>query len=447
MNVLAEKTACLPRGAEPRRPARLLLSLSRMTSLTLALLLVIALVAISGIVGALKGAPAQEQYVAWSACAMLVLLAFVMLLLGRSATTRCLAIVTHHLRALSADKSVEVTPNRVPEDLKPVMAALVQYVDQVRARMDELRLQKKELDIQMRVAETERKNTEAIIFSISDAVLVIDSFGELILANTAAEALFDFEARRWRHRPIERILADKTLVALLKDARTTGEHSIPRQVEYCLARDGGSQTFNITLSTVVDAGGKSRGVVAVFHDVTREREVAQLKSDFVSAVSHELRTPLSSIKAYIEMLVDGEAHDEETRRQFYNIIDSETDRLQRLINNILNISRIESGMIDVHRQQVQVNDVTRGVLAMMKPQADDKDLQIECELQEYLPTIPADPDMLHQAILNILSNAVKYTPRGGRVRISTSLDDDRRQCASQGNPAKQTFWGQDRHVA
>jgi PAS domain S-box-containing protein len=327
MSVLAtDKTNPLPPAAASRtRPAACFFSMKKTTSLTLALLAVIAAVAGSGILGVLRAAPLREQYVAWSACGMLVILAIVILLIGRTTTLRSLGIIEHQLRELTRNDDLNPPGAPVPQDLRPVMCALLEYVNHVRTRVDELRLQKKELDVQMRVAEAERQNTEAIIFSISDAVLVLDSFGELVLANTAAEELFGFHAKQWRHRPIDRVLNDASLACLIKDARTIGEHSVRRHLEYSTLRDGRTQTFNITLSTVVDNHGQSRGVVAVFHDITRERESTQVKSDFVSAVSHELRTPLSSIKAYVEMLVDGEAHDENTRRHFYQIIESETD--------------------------------------------------------------------------------------------------------------------------
>jgi two-component system phosphate regulon sensor histidine kinase PhoR len=126
------------------------------------------------------------------------------------------------------------------------------------------------------------------------------------------------------------------------------------------------------------------------------------------------------------MLVDGEAHDEHTRKHFYQIIETETERLQRLINNILNISKIESGVIEVRRQQVQANEVARNVVAMMMPQAGEKRLTLTCETDEYLPRVVADKDMVHQAILNLVSNAIKYTPSGGRVEVSTAISDDGR---------------------
>ncbi len=392
--------------------------------LSVALLVVVTAVAVLGISGVTQSASSRDQYVAWAACGMLVCLAIVVLLLGRHMTQRALGHVEHQLRTLARDESrLQTIDTAVPDDLKPVMAAMSDYVGQVRARVDRLRLQKKELDIQTRAAEAEQRHTEAMIFSISDAVMVIDSFGELVLANTAAETLFNFRLTDCRQRPIERVLEDGSLVTLIKDARTADEGNARRQVEYSALRDGRTQTFNITLSTVIDAEGESRGAVAVFHDITREREIAQVKTDFVSAVSHELRTPLSSIKAYVEMLVDGEAHNEKTRREFYQIIESETDRLQRLISNILNISRIESGVVEIHRQSIQPNDVVKGVLDMMAPQANEKGVTLNSELGESSPCIWADRDLLHQAVMNLVSNAIKYTPQGGRVCVQTSIDE------------------------
>ena len=398
------------------------LSLKRMTSLILALLVVVAAVAVFGLYTVIQQTPAREHYAAWSACGMLVCAAIIVLLLGKYMLQRSMAVLEEQIRTLHRHDRLEPFRGSVPEELRSVTAAIADYVAHVRARYDRLRLQKKELDIQMRVADAERRNTEAIIFSISDAVLVIDSYGELVLANTAAEKLFNFRLADWRHRPIERFLSDSSLVTLVKEARSVDDRRARRHVEYSALREGKTQTFNITLSTVVNDEGHARGVVAVFHDITREREIAQIKTDFVSSVSHELRTPLSSIRAYVEMLTDNEAHDEETRRQFYQIIESETERLQRLIGNILNISRIESGVMDIHQESVPPDEVVKGVLDMMRPQAAEKDINLEHQPGQAVPNIWADRDLLHQSILNLVSNSIKYTQKGGRVTVRTGVD-------------------------
>ncbi len=431
MSVLSEKLSLRRFRHHPVRKQATAhpFSLRRMTSLTLVLLAVIAAVALYGLYGVVSQVPLRVQCIAWSAAGCLVSLAILMLLLGRWTTARSLRHVESQLRRLARSEDLEPIDGRVPGELQRVIGALGDYVAHVNRRLDSLRLQKKELDIQMRVADAERRHTEAIIFSITDAVLVVDSFGELVLANTAAERLFSFRLSEWRHRPIERVITDAALCDLLREARTAGEHGVRRQVEYSALRGGKDQTFNITLSTVLDAQGQARGVVAVFHDITREREIARMKTDFVSAVSHELKTPLSSIKAYVEMLVDGEADDDVTRDDFYKIIASETDRLRRLITKILDISRIEAGVMEVRKTPMQINAVVREVHDVMLPQAAGRDIQLICEPDESLPALWADRDLVYQAVLNVVSNAVKFSPNGGQVRVRTSADPDRRHLA------------------
>jgi len=151
-----------------------------------------------------------------------------------------------------------------------------------------------------------------------------------------------------------------------------------------------------------------------------------MKSDFVSSVSHELRTPLSSIKAYVEMLVDGEARDEETRTEFYNIIQSESNRLSRLIDNILNISRIESGIVKISREHIALPTVIKEVVDVMQPQARAKDIELLEQNTPLYYQVYADKDMIYQALLNLVGNAIKYTPEGGTVSIDTVVDDHSR---------------------
>lgn len=417
------------RPLSARRPTAHPFSLQRVTTLALALLAASVIIIVYGLCSTLYRASHYAQLVTWSSCGALVLLSILLLLLGRYVTSRSLAHVEAQLRRLSRSEQIEPITGRVPAELQRMIDTLGDYVAQIHYRLDSLRIQKKELDIQMRVADAERRHTEAIIFSISDAVLVIDSFGELVLGNTAAERLFGFRLSEWRRRPIEQVVNDPALADLLREARTTGGRGVRRHVEHTALRGGRTQTFNITLSTVLDAQGQARGIVAVFHDITREREVARMKTEFVSAVSHELKTPLSSIHAYIEMLLDGEARDERTREDFHKIIAAETDRMQRLITKILDISRIESGVMEVRRGAVQINAVVREAYDVMLPQATSKQITLTRELAGDVPMMWADRDLVYQALLNVISNAVKYTPEGGAVNIRTSVDPDGRHLA------------------
>jgi len=167
--------------------------------------------------------------------------------------------------------------------------------------------------------------------------------------------------------------------------------------------------------------------VAVVRDVTRQRELLEMKSDFVANVSHELRTPLASIQAYIEMLLDGEACDENTRDGFYRVIRDEADRLSRLIGNILHLSRIESGITRVQRQVVPLAPMLQDVIEIMRPQARAKGIQLRNPAKPISVRVLADPDLIHQVMVNLLSNAIKYTPANTpsrRACVSVSVDVD-----------------------
>jgi two-component system phosphate regulon sensor histidine kinase PhoR len=200
-----------------------------------------------------------------------------------------------------------------------------------------------------------------------------------------------------------------------------------RIVEHKVKTGLGDRTFKITLSCVTDQREMPAGVVAVLHDMTREKEVAEMKNDFVSNVSHELRTPLASIKAYVEMLIDGEATDEKTKTEFYEVIQGEANRLSRLIDNILNISRIESGLVKINKQPQSLTVIMTEAIEVIAPQAALKKIVVDEQLTAVFYQTDGDRDMLYQAILNLLSNAVKYTPEGGTITVETAVDESKKK--------------------
>ena len=152
-----------------------------------------------------------------------------------------------------------------------------------------------------------------------------------------------------------------------------------------------------------------------------------MKDDFVSYVSHELRTPLASITAYSEMLLDDEIADEKTRKEFYSVIQNQAKRLNRLIEDILNTARIESGLIKIKKQPVSLTMLIEEQMQMMKSYASDKNITLSwanaCRQQIIFDQVMADKDMMSQVIINLLSNAVKYTPSGGSVKVETEVDE------------------------
>jgi len=300
-------------------------------------------------------------------------------------------------------------------------------------RIDQLVTQRRELEVQVRIAESERRHAEAIINSIADAVVVTDAFNEVVLANQSAAKVLGFDLESSLHRPVEKLMRDGTLVKLIKDTREIGRLTGPRHAEHQMHHGDRTATYDVSLACVpADGSGigssnnETAGVVTILRDVTREREIAEMKSEFVSNVSHELRTPLSSIKAYMEMLVDGEADDDQTRNEFYNVIQGETNRLSRLIDNILNISRIESGVVKVQREHIALKGLVHEVIDVMQPQARARQIELIDRITPTFFQVLADKDMLYQATLNLVSNAIKYTMPKGKVTVTVDIDDAER---------------------
>ncbi len=308
--------------------------------------------------------------------------------------------------------------------LRPILEPINQYLQISNQRMDETRRKTRELEIQLKVVQLEREQTHSIIQSISDAVLVTDPWDELVLANESATRALNFRKPSDGRKPIADLIHDPKLVSLIREMRASRTAGGRRVVEHHTKSSGEDRTYKITLSSLTGNNANvDAGVVAVMHDMTKEAEVAQMKNDFVSHVSHELRTPLASIKAYVEMLIDGEATDTKQQQEFYDVIQNEANRLGRLIDNILDISRIESGVVKINKVPLSITIVVKEALEIITPQAATKQITVRDNIPPALHQVLADKDMIHRAVLNLLSNSVKYTPEQGTITVGAVVDE------------------------
>ena len=245
---------------------------------------------------------------------------------------------------------------RIIKDLAAAVEERLCALSERTAKQDE---QIKDLQIQVQLSRGQTRNAEAIIYSIRDAVLVVDAYDKLLMANEAAGKLFGFDFKASQRKPVRKLVGQgggdsskKEFVEFLRQAANTKARGKRREITFSEGEN--PKTFECIVSCVYDHEDEVCGVVAVLHNITREKEISQMKNDFVSHVSHELKTPLASITAYSEMLADGEASDEETRSEFYSVIQTQAQRLNRLIEDILNVSRIESGLIKVSKEAVSL---------------------------------------------------------------------------------------------
>jgi signal transduction histidine kinase len=313
----------------------------------------------------------------------------------------------------------------------PVIKALGAAIDERFERdtnhIAELEKQVKDLQIQVRLSQRQEKNAEAIIYSIRDAVIVIDEFDKLLIANEAAGQLFDFDFKSSQHKPISGLIGpgQSKFADILSRSRQSKGRATRQEIEFSddFPANEGPKTYDCIVSCIYDQRQQVCGTVAVLHDITREKEISQMKSDFVSHVSHELKTPLATITAYSEMLCDSEAHDGERRKEFYSVIRDQAKRLSRLIEGVLNISRIESGLIKVNKEPASLTMLIEEQMQMIKTYAEEKNIKVIGQKPIVFDQVYVDKDMIRQVIINLLSNAVKYTPCGGSVKIETEVNE------------------------
>lgn len=321
----------------------------------------------------------------------------------------------------------QILPNSRNNDssiIKKLCDEILKTFKENTSKISSLVRQTKELDIQIKLLSRQKDNIESIIYSIHDAVIVADSFDRLTLANKEAGKIFNFDPKESKLKPLEEIIPEDNLrfIELLRQSRQSGLLCVKRELQLGIENQE-IKTYECLISCLFTSDSQINGVVAVLHDITREKEISQMKNEFVSNVSHELKTPLASINAYAEMLADGEAEDEETKKEFCSVIQSQAQRLNRLIEDILNVSRIESGLIKVKKEPISLAVLIRDAVEMIKSYAAEKNITVSEKSQIIFDQVLADKDMMSQVVVNLLSNAVKYTPEGGSVTIDTEVDE------------------------
>ena len=259
--------------------------------------------------------------------------------------------------------------------------------------------------VQGRTAELQsaKERIEGILASVPDAVFVLDEEGHLLQANQAGESLLESA----RQQLID-LFAGKTLINLESGA-TPSEKTILEVQERAYQ----------PLASRLTISGQPAGLVLVLRDVTRFRELDRMKNQFVSDVSHELRTPLTNLTIYTDLLAN--TKDPIRKEEHLETLRREIGRLAHLIEDLLTISRLEAGRVEVHPQPIQINQLVSDLVIDRTMMADSRGLIISCETAANLPAALGDALLLNQAISNLLTNAINYTPAGGSICLKTAL--------------------------
>ena len=267
----------------------------------------------------------------------------------------------------------------------------------------------------LRGMQAEGEKIRGIIGAMVEGLVVISPAGDVVLMNRRAEEIFGLDdgTDYQGHRLIE-LCRDPELQALVQEAVATGARVSSREITLAGAA---RRHLAVSMATIADR----QGFVLVFHDISEIKRLEAMRRDFVANVSHELRTPLTAIRGYAETLLGGALDDAARARQFVGVIDRHSERLSRLIDDLLTLSDLELGKTPLKKEAVALESLVDEVLDVLREKAERGRVTFVKQLPTDLPLLLGDGDRLQQVLINLADNAVKYTPPGGTVTIAAEL--------------------------
>jgi len=290
----------------------------------------------------------------------------------------------------------------------------VDEVGQLAGAINAMRVQ---LRAQYGRLDTERKKLVAVLKQLSDGVMIVDEMGKVQMVNPAAQRMFSVKEGDALDRSLPSVVRHHQIIDLWRKCLESGENQVTS-----LEVPGKHQIFQVEAIPLVHTLPGS--VLLVVNDLTHLRRLETVRRDFISNISHELRTPLASLKALAETLQESALDDPPAARRFLNRIEAEVDALSLMVQELLELSRIESGKVPLELKPVPPQDLLTSAIERLQLQSENSGIQVQLHCPADLPLVLADPPRIEQVVVNLLHNAIKFTPAGGNITLSAESSED-----------------------
>ena len=265
---------------------------------------------------------------------------------------------------------------------------------------------------QMRQLAEERQQLATVLQTMADGVLIVDEASRVQLINPTAVRLLDVAEKQVHERSFAEVVRHHRLIELLQQCMVEDEE----QTAAIELKQG--RFLQVSITPFQDNG--MREYLVLLHDLTNVRHLETVRRDFVSNISHELRTPLASLRAVVETLQDGAWEDPPAAQRFLRRAEEEVDALTHMVEELLELSRIESGQVPLKLRQTAVADLVLPPLERLQTQAHRAELQLIADLPAHLPLVLADSERIQRVMTNLLYNAIKFTPASGKITVKAS---------------------------
>ncbi|WP_223068595.1 two-component system histidine kinase PnpS [Paenibacillus caui] len=275
------------------------------------------------------------------------------------------------------------------------------------------------LQQQLKVIRDNEDLLQSVLANMNGGIMIVDMEGRIALVNKAACQILRVKEQEVLGRPYQEIKRSYELMKFIEEGVTAKQYMSEERTVY----DPEEKILHFDVVPMNEKDNAYRGMLFHIQDVTEIRKLEVMRSEFVANVSHELKTPIAAVKGFAETLLTGEVKDEETARSFLKIIYDEGDRLNRLIGDILELSKIESRRVPLAFVPIELRPWFESLFEVLKASADKKSISLKLDVPEGL-FMEGDEDRLRQIFMNLLSNAINYTLEGGRVKVNASILGD-----------------------
>jgi len=286
---------------------------------------------------------------------------------------------------------------------------------------------KKYEDIQIDKLIAEKTKTEAIIFSIADGIVMTDYKGEILLINSQARNMLRMNEPLLEGKFIQNYIEEKNLsttVTQILSSKFESDTIISREID--MSTKDHTRFYQTNTKSVITLKGEQLGIVTVVRDITLEKELDRMKEDFLHSITHDLRNPITSIRGFLGFMlsnVGGILTDQQ--RKMVETMDRASTKLLNMINDILDIAKLESGKIELQPIETDISDLIRKIIELNEPQRQKKNINIISNIAADVPKIVTDVKLIERVINNLIGNAIKFTPESGDINIILSPDTDK----------------------
>ena len=348
------------------------------------------------------------------------------LILGYYGILRRLRPLKNISKSFTEDQSpAAASPRETGDsDLLTVIDGMEKSVQKFHIQIQRIKEENLTLVSRLGVTTFDRRHISSILDAIFFGIIVTDAQENVVYINQYMLNLISKKREDVIDRPLATVIENPEILSYAAQQDNILRTKALKPIEINLPELSPGERFQVVLNYLTDSGQELTGKMITIRNITAANMAEEAQQQFIAHVAHELLTPLTNIKSYSEMLMDGEVTDREMQREFYNTINAETSRLSSLIHTLLNISKIEMGSLTINKSLVRTDWFLEGCLAAIEATAKDKHLTIEKRMPDNFPSLLADKELLQGAIINVLGNALKYTPEHGKITFAISDQDE-----------------------